>query len=280
MLDLMKSEFSWEQVVYQVIAHEGLDPSDINIKALSDIFVDYILNLEEMDFKIPAKYVIIAAVLLRMKSDHLQYLGDLVQDAFPVDELDVDLTSNGQEEDPEIEGMVPEAPLGPELEINAITIPPKRQPRRKIIVDDLMGALRRALGAEGRRNRRFKRNREKIQIKDDNITHRIAHLYNKINNIMGRMNSDEVKFSKLVKKWEKKEVVETFIPLIFLDNQKKLNCQQEEMFREIMIKKGESELTQEEIDELEGTINGKPSKKKGANPPKKVKRAVKKAKRK
>jgi len=205
--------------------------------------------------------VIIAAVLLRMKSDHLQYLGDLVQDAFPVDELDVDLTSNGQEENQEIEGMVPEAPLGPELEINAITIPPKRQPRRKIIVDDLMGALRRALGAEQRRNRRIRKNREKIQIKNDNITHRIAHLYNRINDIMGRMNKDEVEFSKLVKKWEKREVVETFIPLVFLDNQRKLSCRQEEMFWEIMIKKGESELTQEEIDELEGAINGKATKK-------------------
>jgi segregation and condensation protein A len=255
MLDLMKSEFSWEQVVFQVIAHEGLDPWDVDIKALSDAFVDYLMKLEEMDFKIPAKYVIIAAVLLRMKSDHLKYLGDLVQDAMPFEEMDVDMRESGGTE--EIEGMVPEAPVGPDLLINAITIPPKRQPRRKIMVDDLMGALRRALRAEDRRERRLRRNREKIQIKDDNITSRIAMLYNRINDIMGRMKKDEVKFSGLVNRWERHEVVDTFIPLVFLDNQRKVDCQQEEMFREIMIKKGESELTEEDIKELEKELSGK-----------------------
>ncbi len=258
MLELMKSEFSWEQVVFQVIAHEGIDPWDVDIKALSDAFVDYLMKLEEMDFKIPAKYVIIAAVLLRMKSDHLKYLGDMVQDAMPFEEMDVDLRQGGGTE--EIEGMVPEASPGPDLLINAISIPPKRQPRRKIMVDDLMGALRRALRAEDRRERRDRRNREKIQIKDDNITSRIALLYNRINDIMGRMKKDEVKFSGLVNKWERHEVVDTFIPLVFLDNQRKVNCQQEEMFREILIKKGESELTEEDIREIEKELGGKTEK--------------------
>jgi len=258
MLELMKSEFSWEQVVFQVIAHEGLDPWDVDIKALSDAFIDYLMEMEEMDFKIPAKYVMIAAVLLRMKSDHLKYLGDLVQDAMPFDEMDVDMRESGGTE--EIEGMVPEAPVGPDLLINAISIPPKRQPRRKIMVDDLMGALRRALRAEDRRERRDRRNREKIQIKDDNITGRIALLYNRINDIMGRMKKEEVKFSGLVNKWERHEVVDTFIPLVFLDNQRKVNCQQEEMFREILIRKGESELSEEDIKEIEKELSGKPEK--------------------
>jgi hypothetical protein len=37
--------------------------------------------MEELDFKIPAKYVVIAAVLLRMKSDHIEYLKALTQRA-------------------------------------------------------------------------------------------------------------------------------------------------------------------------------------------------------
>lgn len=257
MLELMKSEYSWEQIIYTVIAQEGLDPWDVDIKALSNTFVEYIQKLQEMNFKIPAKYVIIAAVLLRMKSDHLQYLGDLVRDAFPIDELDVDMRQNGQEPEPEIEGMVPEEPLGPDLQISAITVPPKRQPRRKIIVEDLIGALRRALRTEDRRDRRMRNRGEKIKIADDNITSRIAMLYNKINDIMSRMKKDEVQFSKLVNKWEKQEVVDTFLPLVFLDNQKKVSCEQEEIFREILIRRGQEKLTEDEIKELEKALGGK-----------------------
>ncbi len=78
-LDFITSEYSWEQVVYKIIAWEGLDPWDLDITRLSHAFLQYINKLKRMDFKIPAKYIIISSMLLRMKSDHLQYLGDLVE---------------------------------------------------------------------------------------------------------------------------------------------------------------------------------------------------------
>jgi chromatin segregation and condensation protein Rec8/ScpA/Scc1 (kleisin family) len=239
-MEFITSDYSWEQVIYKIIAWEGLDPWNLDLVKLSDSFVVYISKLKEMDFRVPAKYVIISAVLLRMKSDHLQYLGDIVEESFSMDVVEDELESHiesGAADDagddlPDENGVIG-------FTVNPITVPPKRQPRRKIVVDDLVSALRRVMKSETRRDRRAKRHREKIDVKDDNITRRISTLYHRINDILGRINREEVEFSRLVNKWERQEIVETFLPLIFLDHEKKIETTQEEMFKEIYVKKVE-----------------------------------------
>lgn len=234
-MDFITSDYSWEQVIYQVIAWEGLDPWNLDLVKLSDAFVEYLVKLKEMDFKIPAKYVMIAAVLLRMKSDHLQYLGDIVEDSFAMDMVEDELESH-------IEGGAGEGLAEPNgingFVVNPITVPPKRQPRRKVVVDDLVSALRRVLRADSRREFRQRRAREKIEVRDDNITQRISALYYKINEILGRIKKEEVEFSRLVERWEKQEVVDTFLPLVFLDHERKVAATQKEMFEEIYIRRG------------------------------------------
>ncbi len=239
-MGFITSDYSWEQVIYKVVAWEGLDPWNLDLVKLSDSFMAYILKLKEMDFKVPAKYVIISAVLLRMKSDHLQYLGDLVEESFAMDAVEDELESHIESGamDGLEDGELPDSNGLNGFIVNPITVPPKRQPRRKVVVDDLVSALRRVLRAETRRERRRKRHREKIDVKDDNITRRISLLYHKINDILGRINREEVEFSKLVDKWERQEVVDTFLPLVFLDFERKVQATQEEMFKEIFVKRG------------------------------------------
>jgi chromatin segregation and condensation protein Rec8/ScpA/Scc1 (kleisin family) len=238
-MGFITSEYSWEQVIYKVIAWEGLDPWNLDLVKLSDSFLIYLAKLKEMDFKIPAKYVIISAVLLRMKSDHLQYLGDLVEDSFAMDIIEDELESHIESGAGEAEDGLLESNGINGFVVNPITVPPKRQPRRKVVVDDLVSALRRVLRADTRRELRSRRHREKIDVRDDNITHRISTLYHKINEILGRINREEVEFSKLVDRWERQEVVDTFLPLVFLDHERRVNATQEEMFEEIYVRKAD-----------------------------------------
>jgi segregation and condensation protein A len=235
-MGFITSDYSWEQVIYQVIAWEGLDPWNLDLVKLSDAFLEYLVKLKETDFKIPAKYVIIAAVLLRMKSDHLQYLGDIVEDSFAMDMVEDELESHiagGAGE-----GMLPESNGINGFVVNPITVPPKRQPRRKVVVEDLVSALRRVMRADSRREFRQRRAREKIDVRDDNITQRISALYYRINEILGRIKKEEVEFSRLVDRWERHEVVDTFLPLVFLDHEQKVDATQREMFEEIYIRRG------------------------------------------
>ena len=55
--------------------------------------------------------------------------------------------------------------------------------------------------------------------------------------MLGKVKKDEVKFTKLVDKWEKQEVVNTFLPMVFLESEKKIETRQEDMFKEIFVKK-------------------------------------------
>jgi len=223
--DLMKlitSDYSWEEVIYQVIAWEGLDPWDLDLKALSKTFIQYIVKLEELDFKVPAKYIIIAAVLLRMKSDNLELI-DIVEGGQEVEDF-------GEIESFE-EGIQ-------QPDINPLNVPPNRLAKRRVMVSELVSALRKALSTHERKHKVKERLRKRIVISQEDVTKRIESLYARINELLQEIKESEIKFSRLVKKWERGEIVNTFLPLIYLDNNKKVNCRQDEIFDEIFIKRG------------------------------------------
>ena len=228
-MELITSEYSWEQVIYKIIAWEGLDPWNLNLKTLSDSFVNYLVKVKELDFKVPAKYLIIAAVLLRMKSDHLQYIGDVVSEYMKGDEeiaddIAMEDSLNG------INGIE-------KFEVTPVTVPPKRHPRRKIMITELITALRTVLRTERRRRIRREKRRGRIEIEKDKLTERIDSLYHKINEIMKNLKEDELKFSNLVKGWKREEVIDTFVPIVYLDHAKKIDMRQEKIFDEIYIRR-------------------------------------------
>ena len=229
---MMDSEHSWEQIIYKIIAWEGLDPWDLDITALSSAFVDYIVDMKELDFKIPAKYVMVAAILLRMKSDNLTLLKYFAEDNYVEYGGEVATTDEA-----DVVDNADSATL--EFEVNPITVPQKRVPTRKIMVNELVFSLRKVLNSQQRRTEKRIKARDMIKLREDNITKRIGKLYDKINNILVRIKKDEVRFTKLVDKWERQEVVNTFLPLVFLENEKKVECRQEEMFKEIYVRRRE-----------------------------------------
>ncbi len=230
-MELITSEYSWEQVIYKIIAWEGLDPWNLNLNVLSGSFVNYLMKIKELDFKVPAKYLIIVAVLLRMKSDHLQYIGDVVADYMKED---------GGDGEPEatIEDVSLDGINGMDkFEVTPVTVPPKRHPRRKIMINELISALRSVLKTEKKRQRRVAKRIGKIEIGEDMMTQRIENLYKKINEIMKKLKTEDLKFTHLVEDWKREEVINTFLPVVYLDHQKKIEMHQEKMFGDITIKR-------------------------------------------
>ncbi len=220
-VDLISKDYSWEQIIYQIVAWEGIDPWNVNIVSLSDAFLKFIDKVKELDFRVPAKYIIISSVLLRMKSDHLDFLDIISGGEIMYEE------ANGHGEIKERE----------RFEINPITLPIRRMPKRKIAVSELVDALKRALKTEERREIKGIRARKQIVINEEDITKRIEELYSRINGLITSMKGEEITFSKLVSKWDRKEVADTFLPLVYLDHNKKVECRQEKFFDEIFIKK-------------------------------------------
>ncbi len=223
LVGLIGADYSWEQIIYDIIASEGLDPWNLDLAILASSFLDSIKKTKDLDFRIPAKYVIISSTLLKMKSDYLKLVdipGEKQDESF----------FDSMEEPPAINGFK-------RLDIGAFELADKRRPTRKIVVTDLINALKRALRSEERRDVRTATFKEKIKIGTGNVAERINSLYKRIHEVLGSMQDEEVKFSKLVPEWKREHVINTFLPLIYLDHSKKVYCRQDNFFEEIYVKK-------------------------------------------
>lgn len=226
-MGLIASPSSWEQVIYEVVAFEGLDPWDIDLVKLAEGFLKYVRKLEEMDFKIPAKYVMVASTLLRMKSDHLPLLDYFAQ---PEEEA-LALEENGVSLAPEDPGL------------SLLTIPPRRVPTRRIVVSELIEALRKALGRADRKQVRLEKARGSIKISHQDLSRRISLLYERITSLLSGLKAEEVEFSRIVPRWDRPNVTGAFLPLVYLDHQKRVEARQEDMFQEIYVRKGQGQAT-------------------------------------
>jgi chromatin segregation and condensation protein Rec8/ScpA/Scc1 (kleisin family) len=236
LMDMIMQEYSWEQTIYKLISLENLDPWDLDLSVLADSFIKYVMRLENMDFRVPARYVAVAAVLLRMKSDHVRILKE--DEIFNVAGL---TEGNGEAlEMPEGNGRL-EGNGHIELDPGILEVPLKRRPVRRVVITELVAALKRALGTQYRRDNRISARKERVKIEYTvDITQRINNLYGRINSIMDRIDKNTVKFSSVVEKWERPQIIESFVPLVHLDNDRSVNCSQEKLFDEIFIRRGQA----------------------------------------
>src|SRR3989344_3512272 len=68
---LFSREIGWQEIIYDLINTEQLDPWDINLSVLTNKYLAKIQELEEADFFVSSKVLLAASLLLRIKSDIL-----------------------------------------------------------------------------------------------------------------------------------------------------------------------------------------------------------------
>ncbi len=235
---LFKDEdVSWKTMIYELVKSEKMDPWDINIHHLAQRFLDMLNKMKEMNFRISGKIIIAAAILLRIKSNKL------VND--DLSELDNLIASTQQMEDEfyqELEGIQSQGEAeGVHQKDRRFTLIPRTpQPRkRKVSVYDLVEALQKALDVKQRRNKRFLERQESlVEAPKDvvNISKEIDHIYHEIMEHFKKLEEKKgIPFSSLVASKDKLGKIYTFIPLLHLTNQRKVDLEQQEHLAEIYI---------------------------------------------
>src|SRR3989339_1632539 len=68
---LFNREIGWQEIIYDLINTEQLDPWDINIMILTEKYLETLQKLEEADFFVSSKVLLAASFLLRIKSEIL-----------------------------------------------------------------------------------------------------------------------------------------------------------------------------------------------------------------
>lgn len=228
-------EITWQSILYELVKTEQMDPWDIDVSILAQKYIDMLRTIKEHDFRVSGKVLLAAAILLKMKSNKL-----VGEDLSELDRLLI-----GVEEEMEELGFEETSQIQKLDEIPTL-IPRTPQPRkRKVSIFDLVEALERALEVKKRRLLHSipPLNLEAPKKKRD-ITQIIRDVYGKIKSFfLSALFKDKLTFSKLLPSESKEDKVYTFIPLLHLAQQNKIELVQETPFGEIevLLKKKEEE---------------------------------------
>lgn len=218
-LQLILEKENWEEIIYHIVSVEQLDPWNIDLVKLTDSFISYLKKIEDLDFRIPARVIFVAAVLLRLKADYLSIF---------------------EEEEETIEQITQKFE---DLEINPelieLGLPMRRIPKRQITIEELINALRKAISVREKRIEKRKMWMRKVEvlISEEDITKKIEETMKEIDDLLNKMKKEKIEFRLLVKKWERKRIIEKFVPLLHLETQGKVETEQEDFFKEIFISK-------------------------------------------
>lgn len=225
---IFSRELGWQEIIYDLINTEQLDPWDVNIIVLTDKYLVKIRELEEADFFISSKVLLAASLLLRIKSELLlnKYLKSIDEILFGRKEQKKSVLER-IELDEEIPFLVPKSPI----------------PRfRKVTLQELIDSLNKAIVTENRRIKKEIVNRNSLREigislpkKTYSIKDRIEAIYNRLTGHFNKSKETrKVTYSEFVGP-EKEDKIISFSPLLHLENQKKVWLEQEKHFDEIDI---------------------------------------------
>ncbi|MBN2051965.1 segregation/condensation protein A [Candidatus Woesearchaeota archaeon] len=231
-----EDEITWQNIIYDLVRQEGMDPWDINISEIAHKFLGMLRKLREMDFRISGKVVLASALLLKLKSEKL-----LEEDITAWDNMISSMDDPGELLDElGLEGGTPkrEKILAPGL------MPRTPQPRkRKVSVYDLIEALEKALEVEYRRpvyvepTVKLKAPEKFIDMGEliQGVFQKVETYYSSNGKADEKGQPQKLTFSELIPSDSKEDKVYTFIPLLHLENQRKVDMYQQMHFGEIEI---------------------------------------------
>jgi len=181
---LFNREIGWQEIIYDLINTEQLDPWNVNVGILAEGFLRKVEQYEEMDFFVSGKVLLAAALLLRIKSEFIlsKYLKSIDEILFG--EKEKRKTELERIElDEEIPELVPRSPI----------------PRyRKVTLNELIDSLNKAIITENRRikkaivnNNALRETGISLPKKTYNIKNKIQALHFKINEHFAKNNEEK-----------------------------------------------------------------------------------------
>ncbi len=228
-----KDDVSWQSILHELVRTERMNPWDVDVSMLTQKYIDVISKLQKMDFRISGKVLLAAAILLKFKSVKL-----VKEDIGEFDKL-----MHGTNEDSSLYDELYDALDDNKDDIVYEEIP-KLNPRtpqlrkRKVSIYDLVGALRKALEVKKRRVLRSEPPDFEKPKKTRDISLIIGDVHLKISDYFEKNPAEQkLFFSQLLANETKEEKIYTFIPLLHLTNERKIDLDQLKHFEDIEIKR-------------------------------------------
>lgn len=220
-----QDELTWQTIIHELIKSEQMNPWNIDVRVIAEKFLSLLKEMKKMDFRISGKIILAAAFFLKIKSDKL-----LKEDIAALDNL------INPEETPDLHDLLEEQGLeGSTREGTPRLVPRTPQPRkRKVSVYDLIDALEKAFETEQRKFIQRKPGKKiRLPEKKKDMTLVISDLYKRVSKMLAK--ASVITFTQLVPSNKREDRISTFVPLLYLDTQRKIDLDQEEHFSDINI---------------------------------------------
>lgn len=245
-LILDKKNISWQTILYELVRSEQMDPWDLDISELAKKFIVIIKRLKEADFQLTGKMLLASAILLKIKSNSL--VNEYTEFNSMINDLEVQTNSDGFFESTDFDNSENEYIFNEDVENNDENefetqpnlILRKPKPRlKKISIYDLIQGLEKALEVKTRKDvkKLTTSDLKKLEIpkKKIDISELVSKLFSKIIDFFKGKNKELIFFEELVDSRNKSDIVLTFLPLLYLDADEKINITQDEPFSKIKI---------------------------------------------
>lgn len=230
-----EDDITWRSLIYELAREGKIDPWDVDISTLTKEYIELVRKLKEHNFRLSGKVILAAAILLKLKSDRLgmdQIMAIMHPEQGPSEE---ELESEQQE----LEKHFTKASLKPR-------IPGIR--KRKVTAAELITALKQALEVDERRKRRLAEiaaavpPAPKKPDKKIDIFVKIEAVWNRLKDFINKTTAKQVEFTQIVPSKERKDIIWTFVPLLHLANQNKIELKQDAAFGKILVAVKEKDL--------------------------------------
>jgi segregation and condensation protein A len=225
---IFSRELGWQEIIYDLINTEELNPWDVDIILLTNKYLEKIKELEEADFFVSSKVLLAASLLLRIKSEFLlnKYIKSIDEILFGKKE-DLRKPFERIQLEDEIPELIPRSPM----------------PRfKKVTLKELMESLNKAIITENRRIGKVIINKNALRESSISLPKSTISIKDKIKDIFARITQHFTKnkeISRMPYKHlhldKKEEKIACFYPILQLENNDKLWLEQEKHFDEIHI---------------------------------------------
>jgi segregation and condensation protein A len=215
-------EFGEPAEVLVELARRGeIDPWDIDIARTTEKFLQYVDSLEKRDLRIPARTLLYASILLRMKSDSMEGQKEEEEPEPEMEEIEE------LEEEEEKEDTLPRPPV-------------RRHTKRPVTLEELISELKKAemVGRRKAMRDRWPTTEEKALdlSHDEGIEDRIKALGPILDDMF--MASKTVTFQDINSRNSKSEDgVTNYVSLLFMAQRKQVWLEQEEIFGDLFVRK-------------------------------------------
>lgn len=238
---IKKDEIEWEDIINELINKKIIDPKNIDLNVLIDHYIKIVRELKSkqtFDFILTSKVLVLLVFFLKLKIEYLSrelynFEENNLEEEFVFEEEEKENTKKNRKkrEKKELEFII------------------KLERKRKVDLEDLKKVIKEVLEEYKEKKKKIKKEIEDLEDLKK-LEYDIENEIKNLEKILEKLERKVVEFKYLLKKMDrggdKENVIKTFIPLLYLENQEKIELKQEEIFKEILIikkEKNESEYS-------------------------------------